>query len=595
MKLIRLLAAAVIAANVVATLGYADNHNNGMSQPGSASGGHYNLTQEESEFLDRHWQTTIPLQGEPPADFSDIEFSLDPARCGLCHEQQFQDWQTSFHAHAMGPGILGQINDMVGNDNAQAQICWSCHTPLAEQQTVLKIGNTWQANELFDEKLQHAGLICAACHVRQHTRYGPPRTAAPKELGLIDDGYQPHNGFIATTAFSNSAFCANCHQFKDDGLALNGKLLENTYKEWQESRYAEQGIHCQNCHMPDRRHTWRGIHDPVMTKQAIAIEVETAEKLYRLGDLYEARIKITNSGAGHYFPTYVTPKVFVRALLLDDDGVMIDDSLQEAVIGRETTPNLSQELYDTRIAPDDHVNIIYREALRGKPARLKISITVEPDHFYERFYQLRLANMEEGPNAELLRQALANARQSHFTLFEQDYPIKLAIDPNMAEPPRARRASSAENKPSHTANSPTPYWNDDDIAWQNYSAGLQMAKRLNKPLLLVFYADWCPTCHAYQPIFEDKRLVALSKQFVMVRVNSDEHPEINKAYIPAEEWEYVPRTFALSPGGDRMDNIYSKDKAPRYFLSAESPAEFLFTMQAALLHHNAQQAGAQAR
>ena len=189
------------------------------------------ISQQDKLFLDQHWQTTIPLQGETPADFSDIEASLDPASCGLCHEQQYKDWQTTFHARAMGPGILGQVIDMVAeDDNAQAQICWSCHTPLAEQQDVLKIDDQWQKNAHFNQKLQHAGLVCAGCHVRQHKRFGPPRKNHPDELGPVDDGYQPHNGFTATKAFSNSAFCANCHQFKENGFALNGKLLENTYK-----------------------------------------------------------------------------------------------------------------------------------------------------------------------------------------------------------------------------------------------------------------------------------------------------------------------------------------------------------------------------
>ena len=54
----------------------------------------------------------------------------------------------------------------------------------------------------------------------------------------------------------------SCHQFTPDGFALNGKLLETTYNEWKASRFAREGVQCQDCHMPDRRHRWRGIHDP---------------------------------------------------------------------------------------------------------------------------------------------------------------------------------------------------------------------------------------------------------------------------------------------------------------------------------------------
>lgn len=543
------------------------------------------ISEEDQGFLDQHWHTTIPLQGEPPEGFSDIESSLDPASCGLCHEQQYKDWQTTFHARAMGPGILGQVIDMLNNgDNAQAQVCWSCHTPLAEQQEVLKTNDQWQDNNHFDQALQHSGLVCAGCHVRQHQRFGPPRKNTPEELGLIDDGDQPHDGFTATTAFSNSAFCANCHQFKENGFALNGKLLENTYAEWQDSQYAEQGIHCQNCHMPDRRHIWRGIHDQEMTRTAVSIEVSSPSIEHQLGEIYEARVKITNSGAGHYFPTYVTPKVFVQAQFINTEGNVIKDSLQEAVIGRETTPNLSRELYDTRIAPGDHVDVIYREALREDPAELEIKIIVEPDHFYERFYKLRLANMGNGPSADLLKQALADTQSSHFTLFEQRFPINVNLDSLAPADINSPLASTPDKKPLSANNVHELYWNDDDITWHDYPTGLALAKEQNKPVLLVFYADWCSTCHAYQPLFEDHDLVTLSEEFVMVRVNTDYHPEINRAYIPQEEWEYVPRTFALYPNGSRIDNIYAKNKAPRYFLSASDPNEFLFTMRAALLY-----------
>ncbi|PCH61573.1 MAG: hypothetical protein COC05_00005 [Gammaproteobacteria bacterium] len=589
MKPTTLLTVIALLTGMASMAGFAGSSDMGVSQIASVSNPPATLTEEERGFLDRHWQTTIPLQGEVPKNYSNLESSLDPASCGLCHEQQYKDWQTTFHAHAMGPGILGQVIDMVGSDNAQAQICWSCHTPLAEQQDVLREGDDWQSNAAFDETLQHSGLVCAGCHVRQHVRFGPPRKDTPNVIGHIDDGYLPHNGFTATTAFSNSAFCANCHQFKDDGFALNGKLLENTYKEWQESRYAEAGIHCQTCHMPDRRHTWRGIHDPEMTKRAVTIEVNAPQQQYTPGELYEARITITNSGAGHYFPTYVTPKVFVRAELLDADNSVISNSLQEAIIGRETTADLSQELYDTRIAPDDHVSIVYREALHNKPTQLKVSIVVEPDHFYERFYKIRLANMAPGRSTDLLREALASAQSSHFTLFEQSYPINVDFSSVATVGLDTHSASSPETKAEVAINEHKLYWNDDDIHWHDYHQGRQLAKAQNKPILLIFYADWCPTCHAYRPIFEDKSLVALSEEFVMVRVNTDKHPEVNTAYIPEEEWEYVPRTFALFPDGSRMDNVYSKTKAPRYFLSADTPAEFLFTMQAALLNHQHRQ------
>jgi hypothetical protein len=94
-----------------------------------------------------------------------------------------------------------------------------------------------------------------------------------------------------------------CHQFAEDGFALDGKLLENTYEEWKATRFAEDGVQCQNYQMPDRRHLWRGIHDPEMVKPGVTVELSTKQTSYRPGQMLQAVLRITNSGVGHHVPT----------------------------------------------------------------------------------------------------------------------------------------------------------------------------------------------------------------------------------------------------------------------------------------------------
>ena len=259
-------------------------------------------------FVKHHWRLPVPPQGEPPTAFSPIETSLHPKECALCHRQQFEDWKTSLHSRSMGPGIYGQLLNMQENNPATYTICATCHTPLSEQIPHVKDGSEYRPNEAFDPELQQAGLICAGCHVRQHERFGPPRR--PEVPTPPADVVQPHGGFTATTAFQRSEFCKPCHQFAEGAFALNGKLLENTFAEWQASPYAEEGVQCQGCHMPDRRHLWRGIQDPDMVRQAMTIDISPLAPSYRPGDTLQATITVTNSGAGHYLPTYVTPENF---------------------------------------------------------------------------------------------------------------------------------------------------------------------------------------------------------------------------------------------------------------------------------------------
>lgn len=373
------------------------------------------------DFLDRHWASPIPPQGKPPARFTPLETSLDPQSCGTCHPAQYADWQTSLHAKAMGPGITGQLVDMMRSDPESALDCQRCHSPLTEQQEkVRRLDKKGEpvlvANPVFDRSLQGKGLVCAACHVRGWERFGPPKrdgsleSSAPREK-------LPHNGATRTPAFLRSEFCAGCHQFPEDGFALNGKLLENTYEEWKASPYARQGVPCQGCHMPDRRHLWRGIHDPDMVKQGVTIDLATA----REGDRLRATLTLTNTGVGHYFPTYLTPTVFLRMDLIDGEGRQVKGSMRESVIGRDAPLDLSRELYDTRLAPK--ASFVMKESWKvDRPGlRLRARVAVEPDHFYTKFFQATIPQAERGK--ALLREALRQTRRSAFTIFSREVPV----------------------------------------------------------------------------------------------------------------------------------------------------------------------------
>jgi hypothetical protein len=369
-------------------------------------------------FLQRHWQVPVPLQGAPPTAYTPLEASLHPKDCGRCHPQQYQDWQQSLHSRSMGPGVSGQLMEL---DPATSTLCATCHTPLSEQLPQLEYQGTYQDNPAFDARLQLAGLVCAACHVRQHQRFGPPRRATlpPLPPGMV----LPHGGFTASEAFQRAEFCKRCHQFDPDGLALNGKLLENTYEEWRQSPYAQDGVQCQSCHMSDRRHLWRGIHDAEMVQQAMEVTLTPHTASYTPGAQVEVGITVTNVGAGHYLPTYVTPKIFVQAHLLDAQGQVLPDSAQEAVLGREVTLDLSEELYDTRIPPKASHTFTYTAVMPAAATTLRVRVVVHPDHFYQRFFAATLQDGGGGTGRAQLEEALRHTQVSPFTVFEQMLPL----------------------------------------------------------------------------------------------------------------------------------------------------------------------------
>lgn len=374
-----------------------------------------------AEFLRSHWRAPLSPQGPPPPRFGPLEASLQPESCGSCHPQQLADWRTSWHAASMGPGVAGQLVEMLESDPQAALSCFTCHAPLAEQRPLISDGASVKRSAIFDPALQKKGLTCAACHVRQHQRFGPPRrdgsleSSAPRET-------LPHNGVTRTPAFLTAEFCRGCHQFSADGFALNGKLLEDTYAEWKASRFAADGVQCQDCHMPDRRHLWRGIHDLEMVRSGLTITADVGAPRYRPGDTALVTLRVHSTRVGHAFPTYVTPRVVLRAELVDSAGRTVAGTAEERIIAREIALDLSRELSDTRLRPGQTATLEYRRRVDRPGLRARLSVVVYPDAFYTRFFET-LLQQGAGRGAAQIKEALGASRRSSFTVFTRDLPL----------------------------------------------------------------------------------------------------------------------------------------------------------------------------
>ncbi|MBL4894562.1 MAG: hypothetical protein JKY59_06790 [Emcibacter sp.] len=353
-----------------------------------------------------HWTQPLKTQGTPPQDWSELEQSLHPESCAQCHEEKYEEWKTSFHAHAMSPGFVGQIM----NYNTQsANDCMECHAPLAEQKqdfaTAVAAGKAHLAPA---QGLASVGNSCAGCHIRENKRFGPPQRDSGK-VGQSDSD-NPHGGVFRTVDFEKSDFCASCHQFPQE-YAINGKPLENTVAEWQASPQAAQGISCQNCHMPDRKHLWRGIHDPDMVESGLTVKYDLT------GD--KARFTLTNSGVGHAFPSYITPKVIMQAVALDEQGQPLADTAASYVIKRDVgyAGGRWLEYSDTRLLPDESARL---EIDWGDHNRIRMWLEIYPDDYYEKevYSDLVKEYTPGSPAQALIQKALIAAQASDFILFD---------------------------------------------------------------------------------------------------------------------------------------------------------------------------------
>ena len=385
------------------------------------------------EFLKVHWQRPIPLQGPAPADYSALEASLSPEVCGTCHKQQYADWRESLHSRAMGPGPWGQIVDMVNDSPDEAAQCMTCHAPLSEQLPVLaKVGangeTTYEANPHLDKDLQSKGITCAACHVRQHQRFGPPKADGPNAATYPTD-LPNHRGATRTPYFERAEFCKDCHQFDpENSLLVNGKPLQDTYREWQNSIWARDGVQCQDCHMSNRRHLWRGIHDPDWVKGGVQFKAQLETRKARTDKRITAAVEVVNSAVGHKFPTYITPKVFLRAALLDSSERPVPGTLQEQVIGWDArfVEGDWREFFDTRIPPGQVFKHYFRWDATPHANNVRVWLEVHPDHFYHvHFYPAYLQRTDlSAEGRRLIERAWDESGRSPYTLYNALLPLK---------------------------------------------------------------------------------------------------------------------------------------------------------------------------
>jgi hypothetical protein len=363
-----------------------------------------------------HWESPVATTTEPPHGWSALEKNLKPEACAQCHVEQFNDWKKSLHAQAYSPGLIGQFPGM---GHGEGNSCLKCHAPLAEQKyssnndmldslrDKLKEPVGFSESGALNEKslpLRHAGVTCASCHVRGWERFGPPQ----RGTGAVGKVAGPsHGGFTATKDFEKSNFCASCHQFSQS-YAINGKPLENTVKEWKQSRFAGEGVQCQGCHMPDRKHQFRGIHDIEMTRKGLGFKLE------RKG--HGAELTISSKWIGHAFPTYVTPKVIVHAEAVGGDSDILRRWQWEIV--REVYFDSGwKEKRDSRLMPGDTRGFEVLE-VPAETDQLRYYVEVIPDHFYKGVYEGLLSGRLEMDAEKLIKEAAKRADANDYILFE---------------------------------------------------------------------------------------------------------------------------------------------------------------------------------
>jgi hypothetical protein len=372
------------------------------------------------------WGGTIAAQGPPPPGLAPAQTSPSALQCARCHMKQVREWRGSLHAEAASPGLMAQL---VNQEHKFAWVegCQRCHAPLAEQQPYVRAAHGGGAeskrdyirNPLFDEGLRHEGINCASCHVRKWQRFGPP---LHRESNLLSLANYPRT---ESALYERSDFCLGCHQLQPRG-ALENKPLLNTYREWLEGPYMPRGIQCQHCHMPNREHTFKGIHDPDTFRQGIKVEAITARSA--ASGAVSVRARITNVGAGHYLPTTPTPAAWISIELVDASGTRIKGAYSDKRIGRALQSGADgwKELEDTRIPPGESLELAgaWKRGRVGAATHARVTVRVHPDDYYEGLYKGRLRQKLPADVRASFELALKRAQGSYYVAFDETFPIR---------------------------------------------------------------------------------------------------------------------------------------------------------------------------
>jgi len=191
--------------------------------------------QEDNIFpLTNSWEMAIANQ-EIPEGLT----SLSAEECGSCHQQHYEEWKLSTHAHAW--------NDLQFQAEIKKEsspfMCINCHIPLQNQQEFiikgLVDGDIYQpvkeVNPLFDKALRLEGINCAGCHVRDKAVIGPTGTKKA-----------PHKT-VKDLEFLSEQLCISCH----NAVAVITPVLACTFEtgdEWKAGPFFETQ-NCISCHM----------------------------------------------------------------------------------------------------------------------------------------------------------------------------------------------------------------------------------------------------------------------------------------------------------------------------------------------------------
>jgi len=271
----------------------------------------------------------LNVKGETPSTFA------VSSTCSTCHQNIYQQFVVSMHARSFtNPLFKNMFFDRLlkryTEDKTLKQEtmdCVACHSPV----TYFTSGGDTFAERYVNP--ENTGVECDFCHRISGYKGDRPQSgnyiAEPGMLkfGPIKEQSNWHHAYAELQ--TKSEFCAICHN-RVNRLGLE---IISTFSEWKESRYAKEGIQCQDCHMnvngfltggkpvfesgyasqnslaksPERgrlyTHRFPGAHSESQVNGAISLGIQVDESSLIPGQESTIYVTVDNTKSGHKLPT----------------------------------------------------------------------------------------------------------------------------------------------------------------------------------------------------------------------------------------------------------------------------------------------------
>jgi len=244
-----------------------------------------------------------------------------PTVCAACHVDIYQQWTQSMMSQSYTHhwDEIEYFELAIPHAEKDAKVagvkagCNGCHAPisfLAGDVPPPRPEEGSRANE---------GVSCEICHsitgFEGDTPYNfnwisePGRLKQGPKPGLSS----PHHDTVENDFLKGADFCGTCH----NEMSPYGIWVKSTHLEWSEGPYAEQGVPCQDCHMPKAhgknatmsepgmiaQHLFHGAHDEGKLRGAIEMRMHPIAREFEVDETVVVKVQLFNGKCGHKVPS----------------------------------------------------------------------------------------------------------------------------------------------------------------------------------------------------------------------------------------------------------------------------------------------------